>query len=152
MESAMVFNYLKHFHVFLAISIILYWTLQQRGCPLKNLFQIKPSLAFKIDLSTMQQTVLKKAMAASPADKIQALLCIFLLFSSLIKILGDETIQKSNLPAMIDFIFNSLITVIYVSLPKEYFLDSDPQVRLKRKEEMSRCHTSIAFLILKSVS
>ena len=100
----------------------------------------------------MQQTVLKKAMAASPADKIQALLCIFLLFSSLIKILGDETIQKSNLPAMIDFIFNSLITVIYVSLPKEYFLDSDPQVRLKRKEEMSRCHISIALLIFKSVS
>lgn len=120
----------------------------------------------------MQQTVLKRAMAASPADKIQALFCIFLLFSSLIKILSDETIQKSNnatmnpkidslpdnnilekkLPAIIDFIFNSLIMVIYVSLPKEYFLDSDPQVRLKRKEEISRCHISIALLIFKSVS
>ena len=109
----------------------------------------------------MQQTVLKRTMAASPGDKILALLCILLLCSSLLKILGDETLQKSNdstlpnnnipeknLPAIKDFILSSLIMVIYVSLPKEYFLDSDPQ----RKEEMSRCHTSIAFLILKSVS
>ena len=109
----------------------------------------------------MHQTILKRTTAASQADKILALLCIILLFSSLIKILGDETLPKSNdsslpnnnipekkLPAIKDFILSSLIMVIYVSLPKEYFLDSDPQ----RKEEMSRSHISIVFLILKSVS
>ena len=89
------------------------------------------------------------------------------LICNLTTILGQENIQKffdSSLPnpdilekqdewpEINNFIFSSLMMIIYVSLPKEYFLASDPQVRLERKEEMSRCPIRITTLISKSVS
>ena len=89
------------------------------------------------------------------------------LICNLTTILGQENIQKffdSSLPnpdilekqdewpEINNFIFYSLMMIIYVSLPKEYFLASDPQVRLERKEEMSRCPIRITTLISKSVS
>ena len=89
------------------------------------------------------------------------------LICNLTTILGQENIQKffntslpnpdilekqDEWPEINNFIFSSLMMIIYVSLPKEYFLASDPQVRLERKEEMSRCPIRITTLISKSVS
>ena len=92
---------------------------------------------------------------------------LVVLICNLTTILGQETIQKfidlslpnpeilekqDEWPEINNFIFYSLMMIIYVSLPKEYFLDSDPQVQLERKEEMSRCPIRITTLISKSVS
>ena len=92
---------------------------------------------------------------------------LVVLICNLTTILGQETIQKfinpslpdldilekqDQLPAINNFIFYSLMMIIYISLPKEYFLASDPQVQLERKEEMSRCPIRISTLISKSVS